>query len=151
MSACAKFDAGRKFDLKPFLGDELRLRSTINFSTSDMPEDLHYEESYELLIPQDQPVTVEICPAPFCEDDKGTAEGGSLGQFEKVEVRPGEIMVLWPLVCHRVTKKGRFVVLKVHEKYKKRAMEDTDDKGCCPQQKCSLWDYCKSLSEDNAL
>ncbi len=150
MAGCAKFEAERKFDLKPFLGDEFHLRNVVNFGTAGMPEDLHYEQSYEFLIPHDLPLTVKVCAVPFSENDKGIDGGGELPQFEKIEVGPREILVIWPLFCHRVVEKGRFAVLKVDGKFKVLAKEPGKS-GCCPQKECSLWDYCKQLGEENAL
>lgn len=40
-------DDSQRIDLTQYLGTDNNLRKEINFSTSLMPEDLHYEQSYE--------------------------------------------------------------------------------------------------------
>lgn len=141
-------DNSRKIDLTQYLGTDNNLRKEINFSTPHMPEDLHYEQSYEFLIPQDGQITARICPNSFKMNDKGDED---LSKFHKVVVKPGEILVIYPEHCHRVLDKGRFVALKFEGKFKILAKPDKNAPGCCPNKDCSLWSYCERLGIENKL
>lgn len=155
MSGYAKIDVNedRQFDLTPYIGEELKLRSKIGFAIKKLPEDLHYEESYEFLIPQDGDMTVKIFCKPCLEPNKGKDGGGTLPAFDTVTVKPGEILVVWPMFCHLVAEEEheRFIALKPEKKYKILAKEDKKEKGCCKITNCTLWDYCLKLGEKNKL
>ena len=151
MRGYEKLQIERKVDLTRYLGhgDELGLRKQIGFGMPALPEDLHYEQSYEFLIPQDRPLTVRVCPDDYRTIDKGSADDGALSRFDSVVVEPGEMVVIYPGHCHRVVDKGRFVVLKVEGRFKVLAKPDPLNPGCCTNHCCSLWPLCERIGVDN--
>lgn len=149
MRGYEKVAVTRQVDLAKYLGPGA-LRRKVGFAAPDTPEDLHYEESYEFLIPQDAPVRVRIFPDSYKVADKGEVDG-ALSAFDEVTALPGEMLVIYPGHCHRVMEKGRFVVLKVQGSYKVLAKPDSSDPGCCSNKNCSMWTYCQALGVRNGL
>jgi hypothetical protein len=149
MTGYEKQIVGRQYDLERFLGRNLHLRSRIGFSTSDLPEDLHYEESYEFLIPQDKPLTVKIFPEHGSQSAKGS-EVDDLQLFEEVTASPGEILVIFPEFCHLVIKKGRFIALKPEGKFKRLAKGE-GRVGRCEFSDCTLWNFCEHIGRHPSL
>ena len=133
--------AGRQVDLTDYLGTN-NLRKKIGFATAAMPEDLHYEESYEFIIPQDGSVRVKIFPH-YTTNDKS--------QFDEVVVNVGEMLIIYPEYCHLVIEKSNFIALKVEGKYKILAKPANDPKGRCLNTKCSIWSDCEKLGIENKL
>jgi hypothetical protein len=144
MLSYRKIRAGRQVDLAEYLGPN-NLRKKIGFAAIDMPEELHYEQSFEFLIPQDSPIRVRIFPDSWHVSDKGASDNEGLSRFDEVVVEVGEMLVIWPERCHRVVEKGRFVALKVEGKHKVFAKPDQGAPGCCKNTDCSLWTYCEKI------
>lgn len=92
MGGYEKLQIERRVDLTKFLGngDELRLRKQIGFGISTLPEDLHYEQSYEFLISQDRSLTVRVFSGDYRTIDKGNADSTPLDRFNLVVVELGE-------------------------------------------------------------
>jgi hypothetical protein len=150
MRGYEKIKATRQVDLVKYLSTSA-LRRRIGFATSNMPEDLHYDESYEFLIPQDNPIKVKIFPNSYKVANKGNSSDETLSEFDEVIVVPGEMLVIYPEHCHRVMEKGRFIVLKVEGKWKILAKPDSSVPGCCTNTSCSMWSYCEKLGVKNSL
>lgn len=139
-----KVKSGRQVDLSEYLADT-KLRSKIGFATADIHEDLHWEQSYEFIIPQDDSVTIRIFGHRYHDPDKSNNADQSLSQFQEVIVQPGELLIIHPQYCHRVMKKNRFIALKVEGKYKILAKKHPDASGRCPNTECSLWEQCEEI------
>lgn len=137
-------NAGRQVDLSEYLADT-KLRSKIGFATADIHEDLHWEQSYEFIIPQNKSVTIRIFEHRYHYPDKGDNDDQTLSNFQEVTVEVGQMLIIHPQYCHRVMKKRRFIALKVEGKYKILAKEDLEALGCCPNTECSLWNQCEEI------
>lgn len=149
MRGYEKVEVSRQVDLAKYLGGSA-LRRKVGFAAPDTPEDLHYEESYEFLIPQDAPIRVRVFADSYEVADKGD-DDEALSAFDEVIAVPGEMLVIYPGHCHRVVEKGRFVVLKVQGSYKILAKPDSSGLGCCPNEDCSMRTYCEELGVRNGL
>lgn len=143
--------AQRQADLIEYLGGAV-LQSNIRFASPDMYEDLHWEKSYEFIVPQDGPVTIRICPQRYQDNAKGDPEDQGLALFKKVTVGVGQFLIVFPQYCHRVTGKERFVVMKPQGSFKicaksEELCEDSEReaRGCCPNRDCSLWSMCEEI------
>jgi hypothetical protein len=141
-------DPGRQIDLSVYLGEET-LRSALGFSAKELYEDLHWEQSYEFIIPQNGPVELRISDHSCEYDDKGRAVNGDLTDFRMLRIEVGQMLVIFPRYCHRVTKKERFIALKVNGYFKLCAkppgVSDREAKGRCPHRLCTLWEECERI------
>jgi len=136
----------RQVDLSEYLSGAA-LRAKIGFATPEIYEDLHWEQSYEFIIPQDGPVTLKIFRHCYQYYDKGIT--AAFNQFQEVEVKVGQLLIIFPLYCHRVVKKNRFIALKVEGKFKLCAkpkdVSEREAKGRCPNGSCTLWGVCEEI------
>ena len=137
---------GRRFDAAKYLGKR-RLRSTIVFATPEGHEDLHWEQGREFLIPQDGPLTVRVCEDRCKCDDKG--DDPELGGWREVTVEVGEVLVVSPGHCHRVTSKSRRIALKPAGRFKvcakPKSVSKREARGACKQKRCSLRKVCRGI------
>jgi len=146
----------RKVNLSDFLKEDEELRKEIGFATSseETHEDLHWEESYEFLIPQDASLTVKIFHDDYRTPEKGEPCDRTLSMFQEITVEVGKMLVIYPEHCHRVIKEksGRFMALKVQEKFKVFAKPPYDKSGNknlgrCSNRICSIWSLCKKIGD----